>query len=78
MTITDVSKAAGVSIATVSRVINRHPRVLPDSVRAVERAMVELGYTPPPVSSGSGGRAPPPFAGRVPPRKCGTAVSRYP
>ncbi len=48
MTIVDVSKAAGVSIATVSRVINGHTTVAPTTVAAVERAMALLGYIPPP------------------------------
>ncbi len=47
VTITAVAEAAGVSIATVSRVINQSSRVSADKVRAVQRAMVDLGYRPP-------------------------------
>lgn len=46
--IVDVSRRAGVSVATVSRVINNNPRVSPSAVGAVRRAMAELNYTPPP------------------------------
>lgn len=45
--ITEVSKLAGVSIATVSRVINGNPRVDPDIAKAVQQAISKLGYTPP-------------------------------
>ncbi len=48
MSITEVSKRAGVSIATVSRVINKNLQVAPDTAAAVWRAIEELGYTPPP------------------------------
>ncbi|MGF1735252.1 substrate-binding domain-containing protein [Photobacterium satsumensis] len=43
-TINDVAKAAGVSTATVSRVINQSGSVLPDTVAKVETVMKELGY----------------------------------
>ncbi|KXF80242.1 LacI family DNA-binding transcriptional regulator [Enterovibrio coralii] len=43
-TIKDVAKVAGVSIATVSRVINRANNVVPATVAKVEAAMVELGF----------------------------------
>jgi LacI family transcriptional regulator len=46
MSITKVAKLAGVSSSTVSRVINRHPRVAPETERSVRRAMEELGYAP--------------------------------
>ena len=46
MSITKVAKLAGVSSSTVSRVINRHPRVAPLTERTVRKAMEELGYTP--------------------------------
>lgn len=42
--ITEVSKEAGVSIATVSRVINGHPHVSPETVSAVHAAMEKTGY----------------------------------
>jgi DNA-binding LacI/PurR family transcriptional regulator len=46
MSISKVAKLAGVSSSTVSRVINNHPRVAPETVQSVRKAMKELGYTP--------------------------------
>src|SRR5262245_34422883 len=46
MSITRVAKLAGVSSSTVSRVINNHPRVAPETAQSVRRAMATLGYTP--------------------------------
>ncbi len=46
MSITTVAKRAGVSTSTVSRVINNHPRIAPETERSVRKAMQELGYTP--------------------------------
>ena len=43
-TIIDVAKAAGVSTATVSRVINQSSGVVPDTVVRVQQAMKQLGY----------------------------------
>ncbi len=45
-TIYEVSKLAGVSLATVSRVINNNPRVSDKTRQKVEIAMSELGYRP--------------------------------
>ena len=45
-TLEAVAKVAGVSRATVSRVINRSPRVSPEVVDAVEKAIEELNYVP--------------------------------
>ncbi|MGZ8740085.1 MAG: LacI family DNA-binding transcriptional regulator, partial [Gaiellaceae bacterium] len=45
-TLEEVGAAAGVSRATVSRVINRSPKVSPEAREAVERAVAKLGYTP--------------------------------
>ncbi|MGB9183283.1 MAG: LacI family DNA-binding transcriptional regulator [Solirubrobacteraceae bacterium] len=45
-TITDVARSAGVSTATVSRVLNNHPRVDPSLAAAVRRAAKQLGYRP--------------------------------
>jgi len=45
-TIKDVAREAGVSIATVSRVINKSPKASKASVESVTRAMAELGYRP--------------------------------
>ena len=45
-TIRDVANLAGVSIATVSRVINQNSTVKPKSRRAVEEAIARLDYVP--------------------------------
>ncbi len=45
-TLEEVAKVAGVSRATVSRVVNGSPRVSGDARRAVEAAVAELGYVP--------------------------------
>jgi DNA-binding LacI/PurR family transcriptional regulator len=42
----DVAARAGVSHQTVSRVINGHPSVAPDTRERVQRAIAELGYRP--------------------------------
>lgn len=46
LTIRDVAKAAGVSTQTVSRVINNHPDVAPDTLARVQGVIKELGYAP--------------------------------
>jgi len=48
MSIALVAKQAGVSQATVSRVINRRPGVSPDATAAVRNAIGLLGYEPAP------------------------------
>lgn len=45
-TLEQVASHAGVSRATVSRVVNDSPRVSPDIRRQVEAAILELGYVP--------------------------------
>lgn len=45
-TMVDVARRAGVSVATVSHVLNDTRRVRPDTRRAVLDAIDELGYTP--------------------------------
>ncbi len=45
-TISDVATLAGVSIKTVSRVLNREPKVRPATREKVEAAMQELRYRP--------------------------------
>lgn len=45
-TIKDVAREAGVSTATVSRVINKSPKAGKDSIEAVQTAMKKLGYRP--------------------------------
>lgn len=42
----DVARRAGVSHQTVSRVLNDHPNVRPETRRKVEEAIAELGYRP--------------------------------
>ncbi len=46
MSITKVAKLAGVSSSTVSRVINSHPRVAPETAKVVRAAMARLSYAP--------------------------------
>ena len=46
VTLQDVAKAAGVSITTVSRVINSGPHVRPDVQERVQHAVESLGYQP--------------------------------
>lgn len=43
--IIDVARHAGVSTATVSRVLNKHPRVAAELREQVEQAVTELGYS---------------------------------
>ncbi len=43
-TVHDIAREAGVSLATVDRVLNSRPRVREDSVRLVKAAVEKLGY----------------------------------
>ncbi|ROV57676.1 LacI family DNA-binding transcriptional regulator [Vibrio ponticus] len=45
-TIKDVARESGVSVATVSRVINKSPKASAASIEAVNNAMRKLGYRP--------------------------------
>ena len=45
-TISDVAELAGVSIATVSRVVNGTAPVAPETVERVQQAIITLGYSP--------------------------------
>lgn len=45
-TIIDVAQLAGVSIKTVSRVVNREGSIRPETIEKVERAIALLGYEP--------------------------------
>jgi DNA-binding LacI/PurR family transcriptional regulator len=45
-TLNDVAKSLDISHQTVSRVINNHPRVLPETRRRVLQAIETLGYKP--------------------------------
>lgn len=58
MSIADVAIRAGVSRATVSRVINKRRGVSPEIVSAVRTAVAELGYQPPPLERRPGRRVP--------------------
>lgn len=45
-TIKDVARVAGVSVASVSRVLNNGPKVSKETIEKVSRVMQELNYTP--------------------------------
>jgi LacI family transcriptional regulator len=45
-TVADIARAAGVSVATVSRVLNSSPKVAQPTRRRVLRVLDELGYAP--------------------------------
>jgi len=45
-TVFDVAELAGVSIKTVSRVVNREPHVRPATQIRVHRAITALNYSP--------------------------------
>jgi LacI family transcriptional regulator len=49
-TLVDVAEAAGVSLATVDRVLNRRPGVSPRTMERVEQSLVRLGYRPDPAA----------------------------
>jgi len=49
-TLKDVARVAGVSVGTVSRVINRHPRVTEAMKRRVDAAIAALGFEPDPIA----------------------------
>ncbi len=46
VTIKDVALAAGVSVQTVSRVLNNRPDVAPDTSRRIQHVIEQTGYTP--------------------------------
>ncbi len=52
VTIYEVAKVAGVSLATVSRVINHHDNVTEKTKQAVEEAIQRLGYKPSALAQG--------------------------
>jgi len=45
VTIRDVAEAAGVSVSTVSRVLNNKVDVAPETLRTVQSVIREMGYT---------------------------------
>ncbi len=51
ISIKDVAAAVGVSIGTVSRVINHKPNVDPECARKVREAIQSLGFTPNPMAA---------------------------
>lgn len=51
-TIYDVARSAGVSISTVSRVLNGHASVLSETRERVQRAVKELDFKPNPIARG--------------------------
>ena len=46
VTMKDIAEACGVSVATVSRVLNGNPRVAPELVERVEREIRDQQYRP--------------------------------
>ena len=59
MSVAIIARRAGVSIATVSRVLNNSPRVNPQTARLVREAAQQINYDPTKVRRGPrlGGRA---------------------
>ena len=51
-TINEVAHLSKVGIGTVSRVLNNHPAVRPETRTRVQAAMEELGYRPNPTRGG--------------------------
>jgi LacI family transcriptional regulator len=45
VTLSDIAQKAGVSIATVSRVVNRDPSVTPDMQEKIQKIIKQLKYT---------------------------------
>lgn len=56
-TIRDVAKSAGVSVGTVSRVLNAHSKVAPELRDKVQKAIAALGYSPNAVAQSMRSRA---------------------
>ncbi|HVI43027.1 MAG TPA: LacI family DNA-binding transcriptional regulator, partial [Anaerovoracaceae bacterium] len=46
MKIKDIASMTGLSVATISRVMNNHPNVAPETREKVENAISETGYVP--------------------------------
>lgn len=51
LTLVDVARAAGLSLATVDRAINRRPGVSKRAIAKVEESLARLGYRPDPVAA---------------------------
>ncbi|MCH2204404.1 MAG: LacI family transcriptional regulator [Lentisphaerales bacterium] len=56
-TLQDVAKEAGVSAMTVSRVVNDHPRISPETAQKVKDVIERLGYTTAPSARKRGRRS---------------------
>ncbi|MCM8535117.1 MAG: LacI family transcriptional regulator [Lentisphaeraceae bacterium] len=56
-TLQDVAKEAGVSAMTVSRVVNDHPRISPETATKVKEVIERLGYTTAPSARKRGRRS---------------------
>ncbi|MCB1493123.1 MAG: LacI family DNA-binding transcriptional regulator [Rhodobiaceae bacterium] len=56
VTLQDVAREAGVSVATVDRVLNRRPGVRPKTIEKVEQAIATLSYSPDSLSARISGR----------------------
>lgn len=52
MSVVEIAKLAGVSTATVSRVLNNHPSVRPETVQQVRRVLTNSGYARPLIRRG--------------------------
>jgi LacI family transcriptional regulator len=56
-TLQDIAKEAGVSAMTVSRVVNDHPRISPETATKVKEVIARLGYTTAPSARKRGRRS---------------------
>ena len=46
VTIKDIARICNVSVSTVSRAINKHPDINPDTLRQIQQVIEEYGYIP--------------------------------
>ncbi|MEA2736601.1 MAG: LacI family transcriptional regulator, repressor for deo operon, udp, cdd, tsx, nupC, and nupG [Humisphaera sp.] len=65
----DVAKAAGVSVATVSMVVNSNPRISPATRKRVQRFIEQLGYLPNRAAQILSGARQPSLAVLLPPQR---------
>ncbi len=65
----DVAKAAGVSVATVSMVVNSNPRISPATRKRVQRHIEQLGYLPNRAAQIVSGARQPSLAVLLPPQR---------
>src|SRR4051812_46757967 len=52
MSVLEIAKRAGVSPATVSRVLNNHPSVRPETLQQVRKVLADLNYARPAIRRG--------------------------